>query len=120
MPEITLTFSAPLNVSCQVGDTAYYVDTAAEGGFNVNRNNMIEIGTIMEITNPTSNAPVIRCNTDLDGSINGETEYIFFKKNQEVNTGSLTGYYAYSLMMNDSFKDAELFAITADTFVSSK
>ena len=120
MAEITLTFSAPLNTSCQVGDVAYYVNTTSEGGYNVNTNNMIEIGTIMEIENPTSNSPVIKCVTEIDGSINSQSIYVFFKKNQEVNVGSLTGYYAYSLMVNDSYRDAELFAVTADTFVSSK
>ena len=39
MAIVTLEFTQPLNVSCQVGDTAYYVDTATDGGFKVNNPN---------------------------------------------------------------------------------
>ena len=49
MAIVTLEFTQPLNVSCQVGDTAYYVDTATDGGFKVNNTNVTEIGTIVEI-----------------------------------------------------------------------
>ena len=38
MPAITITFGVPLNVSCQVGDTAYFVQTSTDGGFNINNN----------------------------------------------------------------------------------
>ena len=59
MPSITLTFSQPLNVSCQVGDTAYYVDTGSDGGFTTNgNNNVVEIGQIRQITNGQTNSPV--------------------------------------------------------------
>ena len=54
MATLTLTFSAPLNVSCQVGDTAYYVTTTSSGGFTINNNNVTEIGAIQTITNPTT------------------------------------------------------------------
>ena len=38
MAAITITFGVPLNVSCQVGDTAYFVETSTDGGFNINNN----------------------------------------------------------------------------------
>ena len=61
MPSLTLTFSAPLNVSCQVGDYAYYITTSSDGGFLVNSDSVTEIGQIREITNPTSNSPTVIC-----------------------------------------------------------
>ena len=43
----TLTFSSPINVSCQVGDTVYYVNTSSLGGFTTNStNDIVEIGNI--------------------------------------------------------------------------
>ena len=36
MATLTLTFSAPLNVSCQVGDFAYYVSTSSSARFTIN------------------------------------------------------------------------------------
>ena len=55
MPAITITFGVPLNVSCQVGDTAYFVNypTNTFGGFNVS-STMQLIGVINTITETTS------------------------------------------------------------------
>ena len=52
MPLVTLNFDEPINVSCQVGDTAYYVstDTTQKTGFTVDTGSIVEIGTIVEIT----------------------------------------------------------------------
>ena len=62
MPGATLQFSSPLNVSCQVGDTVYYVDTTSVGGFDTNytstnataTNNIIESGQVRQINNAMS------------------------------------------------------------------
>tara|TARA_R100000008_G_C3530337_1_gene138913 strand:+ start:331 stop:702 length:372 start_codon:yes stop_codon:yes gene_type:complete len=117
---LTLTFSAPLNVSCQVGDTAYYVNTTASGGFTVNSNNVEEIGTITAITNPTSSAPTITCSTTLPGSLNGSSYFVLFSKNNKANLSSVLGYYADIEFKNDSKKEAELFTVGMDMFESSK
>ena len=47
---IALNFTKPLNVSCQVGDTAYYVGTTSLGGFDKNSEDVVEIGQIREIS----------------------------------------------------------------------
>ena len=56
MPIVTLEFTQPLNASCEVGDTAYYVNTSTSekaghenDGFTINSTDPIEIGTIIEI-----------------------------------------------------------------------
>ena len=122
MPAATLNFSAPINVSCQVGDTVYYVSTTTSGGFDVNSGNVVEIGEIREIQNPTSNNPVIIANTNLGYSeLNGLTnKFILFSKNNKANLSSPIGYYASVKMVNDSTAASELFAVTVDAFTSSK
>ena len=129
MPSATLTFSAPLNVSCQVGDTVYYVDTNTVGGFSAStnaggtaENTIVEIGEIREIQNPTSSAPVIIAETTLGyNELNGLSKFIFFSKNNKVNLNSPLGYYATAKFVNDNhYRTAELYAVTTDVFESSK
>ena len=123
MPSATLTFSAPINVSCQVGDIVYYVSTTTSGGFSVNSNDVIEIGEIREITNPLSTSPTIIADTSLGYSeLNGLTDkFILFSKNNKVNLSSPVGYYASVKMVNDDSTSAgELFSVAVDTFISSK
>ena len=123
MPSITLTFTAPLNVSCQVGDTAYYVETAdiSNTDFTINSNNVIEIGSIRQITNPTSNSPTMICETTLSfASTDDDTRFILFSKDSKANLSSILGYYADVKIVNNSKKHAEIHAITSDSFESSK
>ena len=117
---ITLTFSAPLNVSCQIGDTAYYVATTSTGGFTINSNNVEEIGTITTITNPTSTAPTVVCDTTLPGSLNGQSYFVLFSKDNKANLSSILGYYADVKFKNDSKIEAELFTVSTEVFESSK
>tara|TARA_Y100000401_G_scaffold67889_1_gene54391 strand:+ start:10950 stop:11339 length:390 start_codon:yes stop_codon:yes gene_type:complete len=129
MPSATLNFSAPINVSCQVGDTAYYVDTSSVGGFTVSTNSVasqentiVEIGEIREIQGPKTNTPAIIVETTLGyNELNGLNRFIFFSKNNKANLSSPLGYYASVKFVNDnSYTTAELYAIEADIYESSK
>ena len=126
MPSITLTFTAPLNVSCQVGDTAYYVrtDGVTNTDFTVNIINVIEIGSIRQINNPTSNTPTIICETTLSynsvGGASPSTRFILFSKDNKANLSSILGYYADVKAVNNSKSNAEMYALTMDSFESSK
>jgi len=119
MPSITLTFSAPLNVSCQVGDTAYYVNTTADGGFTKNSTDVVEIGQIRQINNAQTNTPVIICDTTAPGDLNGLTRFILFSKDNKANLSSILGYYADVRFVNDSTTEAELFCVGTEVFDSS-
>ena len=129
MPQATLQFSAPLNVSCQVGDIVYYVSTTAVGGFDTNytttgataTNNIIEIGQIRQIQNATSSSPVIIAETELGyNELNGLTDtFILFTKDNKVNLSSPLGYYAAVKMVNDSTDVAELFSVGTEISGSS-
>lgn len=120
MPSLTLTFTAPLNASCQVGDTAYYVDTEASGNFTKNDGGVVEIGQIRQVTNPLSSSPSIICETVLPGSLNSSTKFILFSKDNKANLSSILGYYASVKLANNSTEAAELFSVAMDVFESSK
>lgn len=109
----TLTFTNPLNVSCQVGDTAYYVPTASSGGFTINSASVIEIGVITSIV-----GLVVTVGTSLVSVPNGA--YILFSKDNKANLSSALGYYAEVKFKNNSTDYSELFSIGADIFESSK
>lgn len=129
---VTLSFTAPLNASCQVGDTAYYVSTnpQLDGGFTTNgTNSIVEIGQIREITpfDGTASPPVakVKCMTDLPstgGLANGvePKPFILFSKDNKANLSSVLGYYADVKMVNNSTTEAELFSVGVDYFESSK
>lgn len=120
MASLTLTFSAPLNTSCQIGDTAYYVDTESSGGFLKNDGDVVEIGEIRQVTNPLSNSPSIICETLVPGELNSLSKFILFSKDNKANTSSILGYYASVKFVNSSTAPSELFSVTIDTFDSSK
>tara|TARA_R110002050_G_scaffold26224_1_gene69266 strand:- start:49 stop:408 length:360 start_codon:yes stop_codon:yes gene_type:complete len=119
MATLTLTFTTPLNDSCQVGDTAYYVATVADGGFTKNDGSVVEIGQIRQITNRET-APVVVCATVLPGSVNNDVRFVLFSKDNKANLSSILGYFASVKMVNDSTSEAELYSIGMEAFESSK
>ena len=119
----TLTFSSPINVSCQVGDTVYYVNTTSSGGFTTNdTNSVVEIGDIREIENPTGPTPIIRAFTNLGNTeLTLSDKFILFSKNNKANMNSPIGYYASLKMTNDDRTNpSELFSVATEIFESSK
>ena len=119
----TLTFSSPINVSCQVGDTVYYVNTTTSGGFTTNAtNSIVKIGDIREIENPTSATPVIKAFTTLGNSeLTLSDKFILFSKDNKANLNSPIGYFASMKMTNDdSTNPSELFSVATEIFSSSK
>ena len=122
MAAITLTFSAPLNTSCQVGDLAYYVTTTTTGGLTTKTDQGVKlIGQIRQITNPTSSTPTVICSSTLGyNEINDASKFILFSKDNKVNLSSILGYYASVKLVNDSNVASELFSVGMDMFESSK
>ena len=116
MPILNFTFSNPLNVSLQVGDIAYYVNTASSSSFTVNSSSVILIGNVTSITSTG-----FSCNTTLiPADYPTSSDYLFFTKDNKANLSSLLGYYARVNIKNNSTEEAELFQISADYFDSSK
>tara|TARA_R100000544_G_C2214927_1_gene54031 strand:- start:394 stop:765 length:372 start_codon:yes stop_codon:yes gene_type:complete len=123
MPQITLTFpsTVELNVSCQVGDTAYFSPTTSIAGFATSaQSTVVEIGRVISISK-ASGVWVLICDTNL---INGQqpttSDFISFSKNNCVNLSSILGYYAETKLINTSYIKSELYSIGCDYFESSK
>ena len=119
MAALSLTFPSPINMSCQVGDIAYYVSTSSLGGFSVGNESPILIGTINTITD---NGATVILNIEIEGE-NAEsvssTSFILFSKNNLVETGSIKGYFAKTQFRNNSTKPAELHATACEVEDSS-
>ena len=138
MPLIDLTFQAPLNVSCQIGDFAYFVDTASQyttnathGSLDVHQNTAqpVFIGPIRNVSNARNSAPydpstnpnpTITVDSTLPNTLHGRDLFIFFNKTNQVNLSSILGYYADIKFENDSTEYAEIFSVGVDAFDSSK
>lgn len=108
MDEITLTFTQPLNVSVQVGDTVYYTD-------DVNGVDIVLIGLVTAVTTYTVTADIDPY--QIRPTLNS---FILFSKTADVNTSGLKGYYAEVQIKNDSTDYAELFLVGTEIFESSK
>jgi|TARA_R110000803_G_scaffold157726_1_gene222031 viroplasmin and RNaseH domain-containing protein len=110
MDSITLTFPEAIQVSVQIGDTAYFTN-------DVNGVDIKEIGVVTAI-DYTLNS--ITCNIGPTSERPLTTSFILFSKTSEVNTSSLTGYYLYTQLRNNSTEYAELFSMSTEMFESSK
>ena len=126
MATTTLTFANKINESAQVGDTAYYVTTSAQGGFTTSlnvstpttENIYVAIGTIKSIN---AARLIMVCNTSLTTSqIPTTSHFIFFSKDNIANMSSALGYYAEVKLSNNSTEKAELFALNSEITASSK
>ena len=118
MPTLQFVLPHKINVSAQIGDTLYYVPTGSSAQFQVNSSDIIEIGPITFV-NP--NGLEFWCFTTLiPGLYPNSSDYIFFAKDNKANQSNVLGYYAKVKIKNNSQEEAEIHAITADCFESSK
>ena len=130
-----------INVSVQVGDTAYCsFNPSNMGGFDHSTlSNTKKLGTIVGINvenvtvgpDPTANniSPHnINIIVEYDAVVLSEafwtnvvpSAFISFAKEKKVNTSNLVGYYADVKFINDSTKKAELFSVGSQITQSSK
>lgn len=118
---ITLTFTFPLNVSVQVGDTAYYCNTTLVGAFNTSlQSDIIEIGEITDIIPWDGTISTIVCNIDTTTTPPTNNDFIMFSKDNKANLSSILGYFAKARFRNNSTDKAELFSVAAEIIESSK
>ena len=125
-----LTFSSDVNVSLQVGDVIYYSAFSTTGNFNTvgNTGTIVTFGVVTAIYNKgnaTISAPpysivVLYDDTNLATPAPLVNDYIMFAKNKEVNSSSLSGYYAKIKLENWSTDKVELFSIGSEVSESSK
>jgi hypothetical protein len=110
MDSITLTFPEPIQVSVQIGDTTYFTN-------DINGVDIKEIGIITAIDYGNNS---ITCDISPTAERPLTTSFILFSKTSEANTNSLTGYYLYSQLRNNSKDYAEIFSVGTEIFESSK
>tara|TARA_R100000315_G_C5078011_1_gene45285 strand:- start:68 stop:463 length:396 start_codon:yes stop_codon:yes gene_type:complete len=129
LQDLTITFSAPLNVSLQIGDLAYYVPTTQSGGFNTGSyDEIIQFGTVSAIDPDLENCPGANCAATVTVQWENTSgiplpsggEFILFSKSKKINSSSLTGYYADVQFSNNSNKKIELFSVGSEIHGSSK
>jgi len=124
--QITLTFNEPLNTSLQVGDTIWYVDTSVIGGYDTaSQDNINKLGTVEHVSNQYRQHQIKVSKytpaniTTLTPSLNTDS-FIMFSKNNTVNLGSVSGYFAEVKLENNSTEKVELFAVSSEISESSK
>ena len=99
-------FTGALNVSLQIGDIIYFVDAD-------NSNTVTKLGPVTNISGTTVKA------TYTSGNKPVASDFIFFVKDNELNTSGVIGYFAkLKFSINNSGKN-ELFAVGSETFISS-
>ena len=132
MAYATLTFTQPINTSCQVGDIAYTVNTSDRDGFTVGLEDdgvsreIVLIGDIREINNPamdgtyTMKVETILSYSELGGGHGLSNKFIMFTKDNKANLSSPLGYFASAKFVNASMSEAEMFSVAMEVFDSSK
>jgi len=119
--DIILTFATSnINQSVQIGDSIYYSNPQEVGEFDVG-DSFTELGIITNISLNGNGGTNIDCTVPDDlvlPTVN--TSYVFFSKDNKVNSSTLLGYYGLAEFRNNSTVKAELFAAAAEMFESSK
>tara|TARA_R110000737_G_C14276912_1_gene431524 strand:+ start:57 stop:416 length:360 start_codon:yes stop_codon:yes gene_type:complete len=115
--QITLSFDG-MNVSAQVGDTAYYsFNPNTIGGFDtVILPDTVQLGEIIAVT-------LTSITVEFDDAIVNAPPtgaFISFVKDKKINTSSLLGYYADIKFVNNSKGKVELFSVGSEIAESSK
>ena len=125
--------SININNSLQIGDHIYYspqnpvIDSGGfDTGFNESGSVIYQLGVLINITTSSGVQLVVIYDENVIGAGVGfpplpvTGDFIMFKKDKQVNSSSLLGYYANTTIRNSSVDKAELFNISADYFESSK
>ena len=114
MATITLA-NQTLNESLSIGDIVYHAPITTANGFD-QLGTTIKIGDVTGINRSTSEVTVT---TSLSG-VNLVGNFLFFSKNNAVETSGLKGYYATVKMKNTSVHASELYAVNSEVAESSK
>ncbi len=103
---VRLTFGFNLPSTLSVGDDIFYVNE--DGGAE-----LLGPATIVELNELTVDADPTTVRPDIG-------QFILFAPNRSVEQSGLIGYEGTCVFVNDSTKRAELFAVSAEVFESSR
>ena len=121
-PHIIITFPNPINVSVQIGDTAYYMANSQSLGTHTHsdQSDIVQIGEIIAIDQATNTITCFWNPDPANASAPLVGTFIMFSKDNKANLSSLLGYYAKVRFTNNSTDEAELFSVGCEVFESSK
>ena len=122
MPTQTITFSNPLNVSLQKGDTVYWCKVVdGQSGRNVHSNSPgsntkpKKLGKVSDVDRASNSVDVtVSSIQSVDGS------YFFFSKDRRANYSGIIGYFMEVEYRNYSTQKSEIFATAVDYVESSR
>ena len=109
-PVYTITIKGAINDSLQIipSDKIYYL--------NVTDNKIEEVGACTAIVGPVLTVTAIGLlNTDPSAN-----DFLFFAKDNVVNTSGIIGYFAKTKMITTDSTKEELFAVSSEVFISSE
>tara|TARA_Y100000592_G_scaffold45306_1_gene71858 strand:+ start:10 stop:2157 length:2148 start_codon:yes stop_codon:yes gene_type:complete len=109
-----LHFSIPINSSLSIGDKIYSNNVnSVNGSPTINVDNLNYIGEVIYIGEDY-------IDVSTDGGVANTNSFVYFAKNQKVNSSSLKGYYASVTFSNESTEKIELFSIGSEVTESGK
>ena len=110
MATVTLGFANEINVSIQegVGDIVFYQTAGTT--------TITQMGECTDV-NRTNNT--ITCDIDNTTALPATGDFIFFAKNNIVNTTGIIGYQSTVKMQITSQLEKELFAVSSESVISS-
>jgi hypothetical protein len=111
MPDITLNFQNPLNVSIQADSTA---GDRADIVYFKSGSNIYRIGPCKSITDNS-----LVCETTSSSTRPTAGDFIFFAKSARANTSGIIGYHAVVDMEITSADKKELYAVGSEVVLSS-
>ena len=107
MDTIDINFDRDVQVSVQVGDTAYYTN-------DPNGKTIVKIGKITDVLQRR-----ITCEIEPFTVRPSVSSFILFSKDNINNTSALKGYYLETTFKNDATNRVELFSVGTEVFESS-
>ena len=111
---VTPLIFVPINLSLSIGDKIYSNNVnSVNGSSTINVNNLNYIGEVIYIGEDY-------IDVSTDGGVANTNSFIYFAKNQKVNSSSLKGYYASVTFSNESTEKIELFSIGSEITESGK
>ena len=121
MPDLTLFFDNDINLSAQVGDILYYSSITSNSEFNIG-DSVKRIGEVKSINLEANGDYKIVCDTSLqlNSYPNATTDFIFFAKNNVVNSSSVKGYYSKVKFSTNNPLKSEIHSIGLEVSESSK
>ena len=125
MPNLDIYFDKKVNISAQVGDIVYYTPTQDSSNFKVNSSSSMRLGKIKSISyNNTTEEYKLVVDAAVEALVNPPnvtTDFIFFSKDNTVNSSSVLGYYSEVKFENNSNEQkSELFSVGFEVTESSK